>query len=124
MRKTNHEQTLVKVNAPVDTRMVPVIEALSLNPNIVTQFSCENQYHTQPEEEQVAYVLFNYKSLQNPTRDLAEVVDLIIESLQGVSKCSFRIDCNRFITRCKFEFPTDKIDIVAERIREVFNEDS
>lgn len=37
-----HKQVAVKVNAFVDERIAPLIEALSKIPNLVTEFSCED----------------------------------------------------------------------------------
>lgn len=40
--KASHRQVCIKVNAYVDVKIAPLIEALSHIPGIITEFSCED----------------------------------------------------------------------------------
>jgi hypothetical protein len=64
-----HDQTWVKVNAPVDTGISGLVSALSTFPSLETIESCEGH------EGQAAWVSFRYGTYwQNPWHDLADFV--------------------------------------------------
>jgi hypothetical protein len=67
-----HEQVLVKVNAPVDRGVAPLVEALNRFPGVVSVESCEG------DGEREAYVSFHYG---DDWKQLADFVGRLSASL-------------------------------------------
>ncbi len=76
MNDIQHKQVCVKVNAYVDEKIAPVIEALSKFPNLITEYSCEdNRSDIEVKEGRIpkAYIMFHTREKYGDWKELSKL---------------------------------------------------
>jgi hypothetical protein len=109
-----HEETMVKVNIPVDRKVAPLVEALSAIPEVVTAISCEGD-----EGGDWAYVGFHYKDAESQL-ELSERLSKAIGSDPRMSDEPFKVSMEWYAggetALCYLRVPHQHIETVAEII--------
>ena len=77
-----HKKTCVKVNAYVDERIAPVVEAMSKLPDIVTEYSCEDNRADASEGVPRAYITFNFRDERNNWKDLGNICNTLAKTIK------------------------------------------
>lgn len=83
----DHEEIFVKVNAPVDRGIAPLVEALSAIPDLETLESCQGD----PDSHKMAYVFFRY-------RDWQAAGELLFEQILGALDEDLRAEVSVSLT--------------------------
>lgn len=76
-----HKQVCVKVNAYVDKKIAPVVEAISKFKNIVTEYSCEDNRLDTSIGPARAYIMFHSKDKYENWRALGEVCNKLSKAI-------------------------------------------
>ena len=76
-----HSKQVVKVNAYVDEKIVPVIEAMSKLPNIVTDYSCQDNRTDTDSGIARAYITFHFKDEHENWQELGNICEMLSKAI-------------------------------------------
>jgi hypothetical protein len=112
-----HKTVRVKVNAYVDEKISPVIEALSMIDGFVTYQSCENMGNRGR-----AFIAFSYKDEYDNWRGLGELCETLSKALLDFEYANVSVNWQLGSASCPhghFEFETATADDIAKAIRKL-----
>jgi hypothetical protein len=111
-----HKQARVKVNAYVDEKIAPVVEAMSKLDSVVTFCSCEDSGNG------VASVYFFYKEEYGNWLGIGEICATLSKALNEFEYARISVEWqpgSSAYPKGRFEFETDTAEEVAEAIKEL-----
>jgi hypothetical protein len=115
-----HKQVCVKVNAYVDEKIAPVIEAMAELDSVVTFQSCEDSNN-------MARIWFFYKEEYDNWRGLGEICETLSKALVAFEYATISVEWNSGSAthpRGYFEFETDTADEIAKAIKKLLENKS
>lgn len=119
---SEHKQVCVKVNAYVDEKIAPVIEAMSLLEDVVTFTSCEDEI-----DDGFSSIYFFYRDEHQNWRGIGEICETISKALEYFEYAKISVCWQPGAASCpkghlKFE-KRDASDL-ARRIRSILRNES
>lgn len=106
----SHKQVCVKVNAFVDEKIAPLIEALSNLPGVITEYSCEdNRSDIEKNSGYLprAYVIFHVKEKYKNWKQLGKVCNKIALAISEYTHAEISIKWREGVPIGKLEFNTE-----------------
>jgi hypothetical protein len=120
LNQDKHKQVCVKVNAYVDEKIAPIVEAMSNLPNIVTKYSCEDWYDrgNTNHEITIAYISFRFRDEYSNWQELGRICDMLSKGLAGGCRPEFFVRWNEGMPVGVLEFNVEDTNRLALAMHE------
>lgn len=122
-----HKQVCVKVNAYVDENIAPVVEAMSKLPDMVTEYSCEDNRSELEISSGMyvprAYITFDSRGERcRDWRVLGKTCDMLAKAIAECRHAQIFVRWNEGIPIGVFEFNTEDAYWLAKAIRDLLKD--
>ena len=118
----SHEQTVIKVNAYVDKRIAPVVEAMADLKNIITEYSCEDNREDTTAGIARAYITFRFKNEYNSWQELGNACQTLSKAIEHYTYSELSVRWKGGTITGIFEFNTEDAYWLAIAIRELLKD--